>query len=207
MVVIASMIAVGGLGQMVLRGIGRLDMGLATVGGGIANGNCTLNSSWRGLAPNDSLASIRSAGTCLIPSMIAVGGLGQMVLRGIGRLDMGLATVGGVGIVIRQRQLHFKQQLARTGTERFARFDQVSGHLLNPKNAGAVDGGHCLDDCRRRTRPDGTARHWPSRYGTGNGTVVPVTVATAAVIAAKGLGQTVENDGEDHDADAPFRKK
>ncbi|WP_300650561.1 proline/glycine betaine ABC transporter permease, partial [Pseudomonas sp.] len=33
MVVIASMISVGGLGQMVLRGIGRLDMGLATVGG------------------------------------------------------------------------------------------------------------------------------------------------------------------------------
>ena len=32
MVVIASMIAVGGLGQMVLRGIGRLDMGLAAVG-------------------------------------------------------------------------------------------------------------------------------------------------------------------------------
>ncbi|WP_435336063.1 glycine betaine/L-proline ABC transporter permease ProW, partial [Pseudomonas aeruginosa] len=36
----------------------------------------------------------------VIASMIAVGGLGQMVLRGIGRLDMGLATVGGVGIVI-----------------------------------------------------------------------------------------------------------
>lgn len=35
----------------------------------------------------------------VIASMIAVGGLGQMVLRGIGRLDMGLATVGGVGIV------------------------------------------------------------------------------------------------------------
>jgi glycine betaine/proline transport system permease protein len=32
--------------------------------------------------------------------MIAVGGLGQMVLRGIGRLDMGLATVGGIGIVL-----------------------------------------------------------------------------------------------------------
>jgi glycine betaine/proline transport system permease protein len=32
--------------------------------------------------------------------MIAVGGLGQMVLRGIGRLDMGLASVGGVGIVL-----------------------------------------------------------------------------------------------------------
>lgn len=36
----------------------------------------------------------------VIASMIAVGGLGQMVLRGIGRLDMGLATVGGFGIVI-----------------------------------------------------------------------------------------------------------
>ncbi|KAF7598962.1 MAG: proline/betaine ABC transporter permease ProW [Candidatus Dactylopiibacterium carminicum] len=36
----------------------------------------------------------------VIASMIAVGGLGQMVLRGIGRLDMGLATVGGLGIVI-----------------------------------------------------------------------------------------------------------
>lgn len=33
-------------------------------------------------------------------SMIAVGGLGQMVLRGIGRLDMGLASIGGVGIVL-----------------------------------------------------------------------------------------------------------
>lgn len=36
----------------------------------------------------------------VIASMIAVGGLGQMVLRGIGRLDMGLATVGGAGIVV-----------------------------------------------------------------------------------------------------------
>ncbi|ELZ5940304.1 glycine betaine/L-proline ABC transporter permease ProW [Providencia vermicola] len=36
----------------------------------------------------------------VIASMIAVGGLGQMVLRGIGRLDMGLASVGGVGIVV-----------------------------------------------------------------------------------------------------------
>jgi len=36
----------------------------------------------------------------VIASMISVGGLGQMVLRGIGRLDMGLATIGGVGIVL-----------------------------------------------------------------------------------------------------------
>lgn len=36
----------------------------------------------------------------VVSSMIAVTGLGQMVLRGIGRLDMGLATVGGLGIVL-----------------------------------------------------------------------------------------------------------
>lgn len=36
----------------------------------------------------------------VIASMIAVGGLGQMVLRGIGRLDMGMATIGGVSIVL-----------------------------------------------------------------------------------------------------------
>ena len=36
----------------------------------------------------------------VISSMIAVDGLGMIVLRGIGRLDLGLATVGGIGIVI-----------------------------------------------------------------------------------------------------------
>ncbi|WP_336333245.1 glycine betaine/L-proline ABC transporter permease ProW [Pseudomonas putida] len=36
----------------------------------------------------------------VIASMISVGGLGQMVLRGIGRLDMGVATVGGIGLVL-----------------------------------------------------------------------------------------------------------
>jgi glycine betaine/proline transport system permease protein len=36
----------------------------------------------------------------VIASMIAVGGLGQMVLRGIGRLDMGLAALGGISIVL-----------------------------------------------------------------------------------------------------------
>ena len=35
----------------------------------------------------------------VVSSMISVTGLGQMVLRGIGRLDMGLATVGCLGIV------------------------------------------------------------------------------------------------------------
>ena len=36
----------------------------------------------------------------VVASMISVYGLGMMVLRGIGRLDMGLATVGGIGIVL-----------------------------------------------------------------------------------------------------------
>jgi len=36
----------------------------------------------------------------VIASMISVTGLGQMVLRGIGRLDIALATKGGLGIVL-----------------------------------------------------------------------------------------------------------
>ncbi|MGA1602313.1 MAG: ABC transporter permease [Prochlorothrix sp.] len=36
----------------------------------------------------------------VIASLIAVEGLGQMVNRGIGRLDVGLASVGGIGIVL-----------------------------------------------------------------------------------------------------------
>jgi ABC-type proline/glycine betaine transport system permease subunit len=33
-------------------------------------------------------------------AMIGAGGLGEFVLRGIGRLDMGIAAVGGIGIVL-----------------------------------------------------------------------------------------------------------
>lgn len=36
----------------------------------------------------------------VVASMISVGGLGRMVLEGIGRLDFGAATVGGLGIVM-----------------------------------------------------------------------------------------------------------
>jgi glycine betaine/proline transport system permease protein len=36
----------------------------------------------------------------VVASMISVTGLGQLVLRGIGRLDMAIATVGGIGIVL-----------------------------------------------------------------------------------------------------------
>lgn len=41
-----------------------------------------------------------SLSMAVIASMIAVGGLGRMVLQGIGRLDMGTAMLGGVGIVL-----------------------------------------------------------------------------------------------------------
>lgn len=36
----------------------------------------------------------------VIASMIAVGGLGKLVLQGIGRLDVGIASVAGLGIVL-----------------------------------------------------------------------------------------------------------
>ncbi len=55
----------------------------------------------------------------VIASMIAVGGLGQMVLRGIGRLDMGLATIGGIGIVLLAIIIdRMTQAIGRSGRER-----------------------------------------------------------------------------------------
>jgi glycine betaine/proline transport system substrate-binding protein len=39
-------------------------------------------------------------GMSVITAMIAVPGLGLMVLQGVGRLDVGLATIGGIGIVL-----------------------------------------------------------------------------------------------------------
>ena len=55
----------------------------------------------------------------VIASMIAVGGLGQMVLRGIGRLDMGLATIGGIGIVLLAIIIdRMTQAIGRSGREK-----------------------------------------------------------------------------------------
>jgi glycine betaine/proline transport system permease protein len=69
----------------------------------------------------------------VIASMIAVGGLGQMVLRGIGRLDMGLATIGGVGIVILAIILdRMTQALGET------RRDQPNRHWYETGPAGLV---------------------------------------------------------------------
>lgn len=66
----------------------------------------------------------------VIASMIAVGGLGQMVLRGIGRLDMGLASIGGVGIVILAIILdRLTQSFGRDSRSRGSRHWYASGPL------------------------------------------------------------------------------
>jgi glycine betaine/proline transport system permease protein len=57
-------------------------------------------------------------------SMIAVEGLGQMVLRGIGRLDMGLAALGGLGIVILAMVIDRISQASIRQTEPASRWSQ-----------------------------------------------------------------------------------
>ena len=55
----------------------------------------------------------------VVASMISVTGLGQMVLRGIGRLDMSLATTGGLGIVLMAIAIdRVSQGFGRTRRER-----------------------------------------------------------------------------------------
>lgn len=89
-------------------------------------------------------ALMLSLSMVVIASMIAVGGLGQMVLRGIGRLDMGMATVGGLGIVLLAIALdRITQALGRPG--RGARHWWQQGpaglviHLLRPAPQTARD--------------------------------------------------------------------
>ncbi|MEI9425875.1 ABC transporter permease subunit [Mesorhizobium sp. Cs1299R1N1] len=69
----------------------------------------------------------------VVASMIAVGGLGQMVLRGIGRLDIGLAATGGLGIVILAIVLDRMTQSAMT---RRGRFGHIAWYEVGP--AGVV---------------------------------------------------------------------
>jgi len=71
----------------------------------------------------------------VIASMIAVGGLGQMVLRGIGRLDMGLATVGGLGLVLLAIFLdRLTQAMGESSTKR------RSGHWYETGPVGVLVG-------------------------------------------------------------------
>lgn len=69
-------------------------------------------------------ALMLSLSMVVIASMIAVGGLGLMVLRGIGRLDMGLATVGGLGIVVLAIVLDRLTQALSRGDRRTAAWHQ-----------------------------------------------------------------------------------
>lgn len=79
----------------------------------------------------------------VIASMISVGGLGLMVLRGIGRLDIGLATVGGIGIVILAIILdRMTQSLGQSSRERGTRHWYQTGPvglLLKLKPANTSD--------------------------------------------------------------------
>lgn len=71
----------------------------------------------------------------VIASMIAVAGLGQMVLRGIGRLDMGMASVGGLGIVLLAIVLdRLTQAMGQSSAERIGHWYQRGpvGLLLSP---------------------------------------------------------------------------
>ena len=55
----------------------------------------------------------------VVASMISVGGLGRMVLEGIGRLDFGSATVGGLGIVMAAILVdRYTQALGASGSRR-----------------------------------------------------------------------------------------
>ncbi len=87
-------------------------------------------------------ALMLSLSMVVIASMIAVGGLGQMVLRGIGRLDMGLATIGGVGIVLLAITLDRLTQAIgrpRRGHARWWRTGPV-GLLLRPMRPALATG-------------------------------------------------------------------
>ncbi|RWE19382.1 MAG: ABC transporter permease subunit [Mesorhizobium sp.] len=57
----------------------------------------------------------------VVSSMISVPGLGQMVLSGIGRLDLGQATVGGIGIVMLAIAIdRLSQSLVQTTRQRLS---------------------------------------------------------------------------------------
>ena len=91
-----------------LTNLGIRQVPSETVEAGIAFGSTPRQMLWNvqiPLAMPTILAGLNQAillalSMSVITSMIAVEGLGQMVLKGVGRLDVGLASVGGVGIVL-----------------------------------------------------------------------------------------------------------
>ncbi|NER36374.1 MAG: glycine betaine/L-proline ABC transporter substrate-binding protein ProX [Oscillatoria sp. SIO1A7] len=91
-----------------LTNLGIRQVPSETVEAGIAFGSTPRQMLWNvqiPLAMPTILAGLNQAillalSMSVITSMIAVEGLGQMVLKGVGRLDVGLASVGGIGIVL-----------------------------------------------------------------------------------------------------------
>lgn len=80
----------------------------------------------------------------VIASMIAVGGLGQMVLRGIGRLDMGLASIGGLGIVLLAIVLdRLTQAMGQPDRSRVGRWYQRGPMALLLRLCGRSKSIHC----------------------------------------------------------------
>jgi len=81
-------------------------------------------------------------GMSVIAAMIAVPGLGLMVLQGVGRLDVGLATVGGLGIVSIAVMLdRITQAVAKaSGKVSWKQRGPIGGiySWLSPKRGGAI---------------------------------------------------------------------
>lgn len=89
----------------------------------------------------------------VIASMISVGGLGQMVLRGIGRLDMGLAVIGGIGIVVLAIILdRMTQALAQSERERGGQRMLDRGPIGLVRRLAARNGGS--DEAGTASAPD-----------------------------------------------------
>ena len=89
----------------------------------------------------------------VIASMISVGGLGQMVLRGIGRLDMGLAVIGGIGIVVLAIILdRMTQALAQSERERGGQRMLDRGPIGLVRRLAARNGGS--DEAGTASGPD-----------------------------------------------------
>lgn len=97
----------------------------------------------------------------VVASMIAVGGLGQMVLRGIGRLDIGQAAVGGLGIVLMAISLdRLTQAMGQSSRKRGTRhwYEKGPASLMLrfwQKPAADTDGGESgpLEASPRKTDP------------------------------------------------------
>ncbi|WCM91883.1 glycine betaine/L-proline ABC transporter permease ProW [Acidovorax sp. NCPPB 2350] len=122
-------------------------------------------------------ALMLSLSMVVIASMIAVGGLGQMVLRGIGRLDMGLAAVGGLGIVLLAITLdRLTQALGqpRRGARQWWRTGPAGllAALLAPRRPAAAAASPAASPAREAASPAqaGAASHAaqrPALAGTG----------------------------------------